>query len=63
MKNNKYFNCFSINLLRHIRKYDIHPIRKLTHDGTGKDFWVYIRSADLDKALSDYTKLQQKVSK
>ena len=49
------FYCYSINLLRHLRKYNLDHICKGTNKNTGKDYWVFEKTPYFYEVLTEFT--------
>jgi hypothetical protein len=51
---NKYFFCYSINLFRHIRDSGIQYISKGINPSTGRSFWLFERTDELNDKLTEW---------
>ena len=50
----KYFFCYSINLFRYIRDNGIRYISKGINPSTDRSFWLFERTEQLNKLLSEW---------
>ncbi|MBU3142233.1 hypothetical protein [Clostridium sp. CF012] len=55
----QYYNCYSINMLRFIKANFVYPISKADNPNTGRTAWIFIKTKELDIALTQWSKLQQ----
>lgn len=51
----KYYNCYSINQMKFLQFNGLQPYKKMKHDGTGKDFWIYVRNEKLNLLLNEWS--------
>jgi hypothetical protein len=55
MRRDDLFYCYSINLLRELRKDDHDHIAKGTNSNTNKDYWVFIKTPSFLETLTRFT--------
>lgn len=53
--NRKYYDCYSLNLLRFLRENGIEPIRAKTHHKTRNTIWVFLKNEELDTLLTKWS--------
>ena len=47
----KFYNCFSMNQMKYLLTHGQKPIHEKIHDGTGRTFWVFDKTNQLDALL------------
>lgn len=53
---NGYFKCFSPNLYRYLKQNGFYYITKNVHEKTGRTYFEFSKTDELDKALKQFTK-------
>lgn len=53
--NRKYYNCYSLGLMKFLAENNIHPVKKLMHDRTKNTIYVYRLDNKLSKLLTKWT--------
>lgn len=56
VKKVKFFQCFSINLLRWLKANCIYPVGKNIHPKTGRTYWIFEVDERLSQALTAWSK-------
>lgn len=54
--NKKYYDCFSIGLMKFLRSHGVEPIKTRVHHSNENTIWVFIRNDELDRLLTQWTK-------
>lgn len=57
---NGYFKCFSPNLYRYLKQNGFYYITKNVHEGSGRTYFEFEITDELDKALKQFTLDKQK---
>lgn len=60
-KKQKYYNCFSPNLLAHLLQEGFIPYEQLTHAGTGKHFWRFEMNSKLSETLHEWSLIKSEI--
>lgn len=55
LNNRGYFKCFSPNLYRYLKQNDFYYVTKNVHPTTGRTYFEFSITDELDKALKQFT--------
>lgn len=53
--NKKYYNCYSLGLMRYLTNNNIYPVKEFVHDVSKNTVYVYRMNEKLSELLSEWT--------
>lgn len=57
----RFYQCYSINMLRFIKAHNIKHISKFINKDTGKTAWVFEITDELDKVLTKWSTMKNNI--
>jgi hypothetical protein len=55
----KFFNCYSINLLRFIKTHNVRYLSKFVNKNTNKTAWIFELNDELANILTTWTEISK----
>lgn len=60
MENNNYFYCYSKRMQKFLSIFGFKYIDKNTNKNTNVEYYIYLKSEDLDRAIQEWNNIKEK---